>query len=174
MRLMRSCSIVRFMSGMRAFSSSKGAPCSYSSLMQLYSFVSSFVALLKVFSAFHIFIPPLHVKEYSMYRGTRLSKRVGIVYENTAKKRTASTFVQTARLLLCSYVGCEKLPSGLALRDSSCRTLSCACSAVYTSVRIDLVVVSSLRDSSYWTFSFASAAAYTFITNYMCHDIFLL
>ena len=91
------------------------------------------------------------------------------------KKQTAPIRCRQSAFLLCSYKSLRKTSRlGLALGDSSCRTLSCASAAVYTSVCIDLIVICSLRDSSYWTFSFASATAYALITNYMCHDIFLL
>ena len=62
----------------------------------------------------------------------------------------------------------------LTLADSSCRTNSCTCSAANAGTCIDYELAVSLRNSSYWTFSFASATGYAGITNYICHDKYLL
>lgn len=51
----------------------------------------------------------------------------------------------------------------LFLNDSFCRTYTCACSALYTSISIDNVFSIAFADSFYWTFTCTCSAGYTFV-----------
>ena len=62
----------------------------------------------------------------------------------------------------------------LTLADCRYRALSCTGTAVDTGICIDLVLRISLRNCRYRTLACARTAADACITDYICHDNFLL
>ena len=69
---------------------------------------------------------------------------------------------------------CSFLILSLFFCDSIHRTLCCASSAFNTCFWVNLEMICSLRNSFYRTLVCASSTTYTFISNYICHGMYLL
>ena len=78
-------------------------------------------------------------------------------------KNSAVLFNQTGTALL--------LRTKLFTRmNSFCRTDICACTAVYTCIGINLVMLCAFGDSFRRALAFACTTAYTFVRNNICHN----
>ena len=63
---------------------------------------------------------------------------------------------------------------GLALRDSSCRAYTCACTTLYASALVDIVLCITLRNSAYGALGLTCTTRNTRITDYISHNNYLL